>query len=1107
MYFRTRSLSILRSFPLLLLLAGCTNQKPDSPGSNPASGGTLFTLLDQQTTGIDFINEVRDEEGFNILTYRNFYNGGGVAIGDINNDSLPDIYFTANQLKNRLYLNKGNLQFEDITEKAGVGGTGAWSTGVTMADVNADGLLDIYVCNSGDVDGKYRENELFINNGDLTFTEKAKEYNLNNEGYSTHAAFFDYDLDGDLDCYILNNSFKDPSKIELYRKARQDPDAGGDKLMRNDGGVFHDVSQEAGIYSSIIGFGLGIAVSDLNGDLLPDIYISNDFWERDYLYINQGNGRFSEELNSRINYCPVSSMGADIADLNNDGAPEIFTTDMLPADNYRLQTTMAFDPYHLEDLKYRANFHYQMIQNCLQLNNGSGDFQETGLLSGVGATDWSWGALIFDFDNNGSNDIFVSNGILRDLMSMDFRDFLADANRKKGGPNGQNAYTNLDFIRQMPAKPLKNYAFVNKGNLQFQDQADALGFSTPSFSNGSAYGDLDNDGDYDLVINNINSRSFVYENESEGNHFLKIRFKGVKENPFGIGARVTAQFGDQKRVLQNFNTRGFQSSIEPEVIFGLGNVARIDRLEVTWPDKRSQVLTDIAADRTLVLMQEKAAPGGAAVATEMAAMFREVGGEVIKGNARHVENRQNDFDQEILLPRMLSTEGPRLAAGDVNNDRLEDFILLGATGDPDKLFLQNPDGTFRFQPVPAFIRDAGFESTCAALADFDGDGDPDLMIGSGGNDFRNDKFRFVVRLYTNDGKGGFQENVQGAPQVIGNFSTLETADFDGDGAIDVFLGARNVPGNYGLPPQNFLFRNNGGSWTDAAPPALGDIGMVTDAAWTDVDADGDPDLIVVGDWMGIHIFTNERGAFNSNTVLPNSNGWWTRVQPADLDQDGDMDFVLGNWGLNTKFKASPSKPLTMYVNDFDHNGKSEFIINWYPPLDDQPAPFATKQELTAQMPGLKKTILKYEDYGKLRYETLFPAEVRAQSIAYRTDYLESAVLWNNGGSFSLQALPVEAQISPVFGILTGDFDGDQVTDIWLGGNFYALKPQAGRHDASRGVFLKGAKGTPMTFKAAERPLMYVEGEVRDVKAFDSAGKKTILVARNNDRVLAFRPPR
>ena len=1085
-------------------MAACNNRSGTQLSSTPSS--PLFKLMEPNETGIHFVNEVVDTDTFNILTYRNFYNGGGVAIGDINNDSLPDLYFTANQKSNRLYLNKGNFHFEDITEKAGVAGKMDWSTGVTMADVNADGLLDIYVCNSGDVKGNNRKNELFINNGDLTFSEKAKDYNLDNEGYSTHAAFFDYDQDGDLDCYILNNSFRDPAKIELYRKVREQASPGGHKLMRNDGNKFTDVTTQAGIYSSDIAFGLGVAVSDLNGDHLPDLYISNDFWERDYLYINKGNGKFSEELTARVNYCSLASMGADVADINNDGSPEIFTTDMLPGDNYRLKTTTAFDPYHLEDIKYRANYHYQFTQNCLHLNDGNAGFAEIGLLSGVAATDWSWGALIFDFENDGNKDIFVSNGILRDITSMDFLEFFA-SQQNVSYASAKNKFDYKKFISQISSKPLSNDAFLNKGNLIFKNSSASLGLSQPSFSNGSAYGDLDNDGDLDLVVNNINSNSFVYQNEANrnsSNHYLKVSFTGSEKNRDGIGAEVRIKIKEGIKVLQNYNTRGFQSSIEPSLLFGLGNAPSVDTLLVTWPDGKQQTLTNVKANQAIDLKYGDASTFEH-FNTINDPLFEEVEKKLINRPAIHRENRYNDFDIELLLPRMLSTEGPRLIFGDVNGDKKNDFILLGAAGDAEKLYVQGTDGSFLFKETPAFNKNTGtFESTCGVLLDYDTDGDLDLLIGSGGNEIEMEKTNFIVRAYTNDGSGNFSISPSNAPRVIGSFSTMKADDFDKDGDVDIFLGARNVPGNYGLRPRSYLFVNDNGSWNDVATPSLANVGMVTDAAWTDIDADGDNDLVVVGDWMPIHVFKNQNRNLQDPITIPGSSGWWNRVHAADLDKDGDNDFVLGNWGLNTKFKASGERPLTMFVKDFDNNGKSEFILNWYPPQDSSSYPFATKQELTTQLPGLKKQNLKYSDYANKTYESLFTPEMRANAQQYQVSYLQTAVLWNNKGNFELEALPVQAQLSPVFAIVADDIDGDGKLDIWLGGNFYALKPQAGRHNASKGVFLKGNGNKVFTYIGTKETGIYVDGEVRDAAAFQNNGSIYLMVARNNDRVVIFK---
>ncbi len=1092
---------------VIIGLLGCDEKSSDSQKiiNQTTTSHTFFQLLDSTTTGVNFSNEVIDQPTFNILTYRNFYNGGGVAIGDVNNDGLPDLYFTANQLPNRLFINTGNFQFEDVTDRAGVAGAKAWSTGASMADINGDGYLDIYVCNSGDVSGEGKENELFMNNGDGTFSEQAQAYGLDNAGYSTQASFFDYDGDGDLDCYLLNNSFKEPGKIELYKSMRDKPDElGGDKLYRNDGETFTDVTLSAGIYSSEIGFGLGAAIGDVNGDYLPDIYVSNDFWERDYLYLNKGDGTFSEELADRISFCSISSMGGDIADINNDGHPEIFSTDMLAADNFRLKAMSAFDPFHLEDMKYRANYHYQIAQNCLHLNDGNGNFSEVGMMSQVAATDWSWGALIFDFENDGWKDIFVSNGITKDIMSMDFRDFLQENNIVTVSTSeGETNYQNL--ISRMPSNPLVNFAFQNNGDLNFSNETQRLGLDQPSFSNGSAYGDLDNDGDMDLVVNNVNMPCFIYKNEANermDNHYLKIVFEGYKNNPFGVGAMVKVTVNEQTQYLQNFNSRGFQSSIEPSILFGLGKDSIVNRLEVIWPDKKQQVINNVVANQTLTLTYTDAS------ITEMESqnsepMYQEVSEQWIRGGARHTENVYNDFDHENLLLKMLSTESPRIVHGDVNGDEREDFILLGASNDEDKLYVQQSDGSFSRKNNPDISATRSFESTCGALFDADGDGDLDLMIGAGGNEYQKGNKYFILRYFHNDGNGNFRLDNSNIPQALGNFSCIETADYDQDGDIDLFLGGRAVPGNYGLTPRSFLFANESGKWVEVTPQEINGLGMVTDASWADVDGDTDQDLIVVGDWMPVTVFVNESGTFRSQT-LPGSSGWWNRIEPADLDQDGDIDFVLGNWGLNSKFKASVNRPLTMFVNDFDGNGKTEFIVNWYPPLENQAFPFPTKPDLTQQLPNLKKSILTFGEYANQTYETLFPPEVRQTSIPYEVNNLRHSIMWNNQGVFTLKPLPMESQVSPAYGIEVEDMDQDGVEDIWLGGNFYGLKPEVGRQDASRGILLRGLGNQSFEYVDPEYSGIYVEGEVRDAWFVPGVSPKVMLVARNNANLLVFR---
>ena len=1098
-----------RRLPIVAALAvvacGERGGAPDTPAARrPPDKPTLFAALAPSVTGVTFTNTLPEAPDFSILNYLYYYNGGGVAVGDVDHDGLPDLYFSSNLGENRLYRNRGGFRFEDITRQAGVAGPPGWKTGVAMADVNGDGSLDLYVSAVNYLTMAGR-NALYINDGGGRFTDRTDEYGLHFEGFSTQALFFDYDRDGDLDLYLLNHSVHTERQIGTAARRGVRHPKSGDRLYRNDGARFTDVSAQAGIFAGVEGFGLGVVATDVNGDGCVDLYVANDFQENDFLYVNDCRGRFVERGTAAMSHTSRFSMGVDAADIDDDGHPDLLTVDMLPEQEAIFKTSASYESANLFEMRLRAGYQPQYPRNALQRNRGDGTFTDMAFLAGVAASDWSWAPLFADLDLDGRKDLFITNGIYRRPNDLDYINYVGNEANQAALARGVTRAENRALLERMPQIPLPNHAYRNDGGWRFTDMAAAWGLGEKGFSNGAAYVDLDNDGALDLVVNRINAPASIYRNTARAavgaRHYLQVQLAGGGRNTEGIGAKVIAVTGGKRQLLEQQPVRGFQSSVDRRLHFGLGEQATIDSLIVIWPDARYQVLTQLAADTLVTVRQDRARgrwrydpPRSPAVRDEAPRLGAAVA---------HMENDFLDYNREPLMPHVVSAEGPALAVGDVNGDGLDDLYVGGAKWQRGRLLVQQRDGRFRESSSATFAADSVAEDVDATLFDADGDGDLDLYVVSAGNEFWEAFEALDDRLYLNDGAGGFARRVDALPkEARANGGTVTSGDFDRDGDLDLFVGSRVVARAYGRMPRSQLLRNDGrGRFalvSDTEAPGLAEAGLVTAARWVDVNGDRALDLVVAGEWMPVRIWFNEQGRLVERTAasgLAGSEGWWQSLTVDDVNADGAPDLILGNMGTNGYLKASAREPVRMYVHDFTGTGTVKQLITRY--VDGVAYPLAGRDELVKLMPAIRGRYPSYASFGASRLEQIFdPAELAKAEVREARTF-ESAVALNDGhGRFTLRALPLDAQVAPVFASVVADFTGDGHRDLLLGGNVYGAPPVIGRYDASRGSLLVG-DGTG-TFKAADLARSIpLDGQIRAL-AFvrRAAGPPLLAVARN-----------
>ena len=1074
----------------------------------------VFRFLPSSSTGVTFNNHV-DE---NINNYFDFfayvYNGGGVGIGDINNDGLPDIFFTGNEVPNKLYLNQGNLKFKDITESAGVAGNGRWNNGVTMVDINGDGLLDIYVTKGGYHDPEsQRKNLLFVNQGDLTFKEQANDYGIDDSGYSIHASFFDMDNDNDLDLYVTNrpDTF-DLTLTEMVRQRILSPTGTRDKLYRNDNGKYKEIGLQAGIKNNF-GYALSLVTSDINNDGYTDIFIANDFAEGDYLYINQGNGTFKEQIKETTNHISMYSMGTDVADINNDGLEDIFVSEMLPEDYKRSKVSMpSMDVQGFYNI-VNGGMHKQYMHNALHLNQGNNFFSEISQLSGVAKTEWSWACLLSDFNNDGLRDIFVANGYKRDVFDGDLDKKLTSfviANRNKyNSPEEMLSKGFKDFISIYDTIKVKNYLFKNTGNLQFENVIDAWGFNEPSFSNGAAVGDLDNDGDLELVINNLDDEAFIYENlSSTTTNYLKVKLVGPKGNADGIGAKVTVHYNNQKQYFENKVVRGYLSSNDPIVHFGLGSNNFIDSIQVKWNDGMQGIVKEKEVNRVVTINYNQAIK---TVKTVRPNTLFQASQSILTKEFQHQENEFNEFKEQVLLPHRFSKSGPFISVADINNDGTEDFFIGGASGQAGAIYVQQ-NGKLNYKSTPAFEADKKLEDMGSTFFDVDGDGDLDLYVVSGGSEFPQGTIQYKDRIYVNDGKGNFSKG--DVINTISSGSCVLAFDFDEDGDLDIFRGGQVVQNNYPKSPKSYLLINEKAKFIDQTKtltPQLEEIGMVNSAIWVDLDGDKKSELVIVGEWMPVTVFSNRDGLFKDVTSdfgLDKTEGWWNTIVADDLDGDGDMDLIGGNLGENYKFTAKEDKPFQVYAKDFDNNGTNDiFLAKFY--NDSLLVPIRGRECTSQQMPVIAQKFPTYRSFAQSDLRGILGNDIKT-AIRKRAYLFSSAVFINNGalgpdgqGKFAIQKLPVEAQLSVSNGIIINDFDGDGIKDFLIAGNKFDTEVETTPADGSPGVFLKGLGNLKFKSLKSTESGFFVPYNVKDLKMIKGQNGWIILVSTNNDKLRVF----